>query len=111
MKAPVQDSALFSVQQRARARRSDPVTSVFAAMGIDCTRRQAMVLTAFIGFETATHDQLIDAARERFGDVAESTIRTGCSELEEMGWVERVGIGLSKRGHKCGLYKRVIRRG
>lgn len=101
---------LFSVQQRARRRRTDPQSSFWAAQGIDCNRRQGMVLSAFVGIEDATHDQLIDRVREMFGDVAESTVRTGVSELEAMGLVEWTGLhGFSKRGGKARLYKRVVK--
>lgn len=110
MKTPVQSTSLFDTQERARARRHDKNSSWWAAQGIDCTARQAKVLSAFVGLETATHDQLIDRARELFGDVAESTIRTGCNELEAKGLVECLGlIGTSKRGNRCGLYRRKLR--
>lgn len=101
---------LFPVQQKARRRKTDPISSFWSAQGIDCNRRQGMVLSAFIGLEDATHDDLIERAREMFGDVAESTIRTGVSELEAIGLVEWTGLhGFSKRGGKARLYRRVVK--
>ena len=110
--SPPQETSLFAPERRARARRTDPVTSFWAAQGVDVNRRQGMVLSAFIGLEKATQDDLIARARELYGDVAESTIRTGCSELEQMSppLVEWSGeYGTSARGGKARLYRRVVR--
>lgn len=112
--APKQNSALFPVEQRARSRRTDPVTSAWAAQGIVCNRRQAMVLTALIQGQGTQHD-IIKRAREIFGDnIAESTIRTGVSELmDETRFfpplVESLGpIGTSPSGHKANVFRRKV---
>ena len=106
--APKQDTSLFSTPEKARVRKTDPITSVFAAQGIDCNRRQAMVLTALVSGE-ATQHELIRRARELFGDIAESTIRSGVSELERKGLVENLGaIGTSPSGHKANVYRRRV---
>ena len=103
-------ASLFSTPQKARRRRADPISSFWAAQGVDVNKRQGMVLSAFVGLQDATHDDLIERAREMFGDVAESTIRTGVSELEAIGLVEWTGLhGFSKRGGKARLYRRVVK--
>lgn len=109
MRAPAQETSLFPTQERARRRRTDPITSFWAAQGIDCNRRQGMVLAAFIKGD-ATHEDLIERVREIYPDspVADSTVRTGCSELMEKGLVESLGaIGRTKFGKTCNVYRRV----
>jgi hypothetical protein len=102
--------SLIAPPRTGRARRTDPITSRWAGWGIDVNRRQGMVLDAFVGLEQATHDELIDRVRAMYGDVAESTVRTGCSELEELRLVECLGaIGSSRRGKPARVYRRVPR--
>lgn len=108
MKTAPQDTSLFSLEKRARARKTDPITSFWAAQGVDVNRRQGMVLDALVAGE-ATQHELIDRVREMHGsNIAESTIRTGVSELQRDGLVESLGpIGLSPSGHKANVYRRI----
>ena len=113
MKTPVQDTSLFPVKERARARRSDPVSSFWAAQGIDYNHRQGLVLNALIK-GPATQHEIIERVREAEGRyIAESTIRTGVSELQNNfhpPLVESLGpIGKSPSGHPANVYRRVVR--
>lgn len=107
MKSAPQDTTLFRVEKRARARRTDPITSFWAAQGVNVNRRQGLVLDALVS-GPATQHELIDRVRAMHGDqVPESTVRTGCSELQEMGLVECLGaIGQSKLGRPANVYRR-----
>jgi hypothetical protein len=109
VRAARQDTRLFDPTPKARRRRTDPITSFWAAQGVDVNRRQAQVLDALVRGQ-ATHDELIDRVREMHGEqIAESTIRTGCSELQLAGYVECLGpIGKSRRGHKANVYRRRV---
>lgn len=107
---PPQDSSLFATPPKARARRHDPITSVWAAQGVDVNRRQAMVLTALIQ-GPATQHEIIRRARELFGEsIAESTIRTGVSELEHRfpPLVEVTGMGKAPSGKPARIYGRKL---
>lgn len=112
MKTPVQDTALFGTQPKARARRHDPATSFWAAQGIDVNRRQAMVLDALV-YGKATQHEIIRRARELHGEhIAESTIRTGVSELENRfpPLVRCLGaIGKAPSGKAANVYERISR--
>lgn len=108
--APKQNTSLFVTEDRARARRRDPRTSYWAAQGIDVNARQAMCLDGFIAGPCTQH-VLIERVRELHGQtIAESTIRSGVSELERKGLVENLGaIGESPSGHKANVYRRVVK--
>lgn len=109
MKSAPQDTTLFPTKQRARARRTDPRTSFWAAQGIDCTYRQALVLDALVAGPGTQHE-LIERVRAMHGQgIPESTIRTGVSELASMNppLVECLGpIGRSPAGKPANVYRR-----
>ena len=107
---PRQDTSLFPVKERARARRNDPRTSWYAARGIDVNARQAMCLDGFINGPCTQHE-LIDRVRRIHGaHIPESTIRSGVPELVEKGYVECLGeIGTSPSGKTVNVWRRKVR--
>ncbi len=73
---------------KARARRTDPITSHSAADSVDVKGHRAVVLEA-LRFGPATDEELIDRIRQRWPEAAPSdqSIRSRRCELRRMGFV------------------------
>lgn len=93
-----------------RARTTDPDTSHEAAeaIGKDLKELQRRVMEEFDRHGPLTHHRLIQLYREHYGFAAESTIRTRCAELVEMGLVEDSGIRQTLRGKRKAIVWRLV---
>jgi hypothetical protein len=104
----VSQAALFPIQEKARRRRHDPETSLWAAQGIDVTATQALVLSAFINGE-ATDDQLYERICHYWPDkkVTPQSVRSRRAELVSKGLVKWTGShGISANGGKARVWGR-----
>jgi hypothetical protein len=104
----VSQAALFPTQDKARRRRRDPETSLWAAQGIDVTATQALVLSAFIN-GPATDDQLFERIEHYWPDkkVTPQSVRSRRSELVAKGLVKWTGEhGVSSNGGKARVWGR-----
>lgn len=105
---PTQTSLL--AQPRARARKTDPWTSHYAAQGVDVTRGQAIVLTAF-SRGAGTDDQIIERIAHYWPEVqiTPQSVRSRRAELVRKGLIEDSGeVGLSHFGGRSKVWRRVV---
>lgn len=92
-------------------RPTDPETSFEAADAIEPHLRllQERVLQLFHDFGPMTQHALIDLYRERHGHAPESTIRTRCAELVEVGLIADTGARrLLPSGRRAVIWQRTV---
>ena len=91
----------------AHARRTDPMTSHEAAWSLgDLSEKQGRVLALFDARPLATHAQLRADYQRIHGPVGESTVRTRCRELQDLGLVVLADTkGVTSGGGSCRRYR------
>jgi hypothetical protein len=90
---PLEGEPITEREAHQLARRDDPDTSKAAAADIveDLTELQEMCHVLMLAIGPQPHHYIIDAWRERYGPVAESTVRTRVAELCDAGFARSVG--------------------
>lgn len=98
--------SLFDVERKARRRRTDPITSYWAAQGIDVSASEGLVLNAFISGRGTSHElhQRIVASGH---SITPQRVRTALSDMEKRGLTIRTGeYGLSENGGPSEIWRR-----
>ena len=100
---------MFPVKERARARRSDPITSWWAAQGVDVSRSEGLVLNALINGPAVPHiiwERILDKGES----ITPQRVRTALSEMKKRGLVHTTGkIGLSENGGPSREWARTVK--
>ena len=100
-------ASLFDTEEKARRRKTDPITSFWAAQGVDVTRSEGLVLNAFIKGPGTSH-QLYARIREQHHMTTPQRVRTALTTLRDKGLVETVPgeYGPSENGGKSQIWRR-----
>ena len=100
-------SSLFSTEEKARRRRTDAITSFWAAQGVDVSRSEGLVLNAFISGRGTSH-QLYERIRQQHHMITPQRVRTALTTLRDKGLVETVPgeYGPSEHGGKSVIWRR-----
>lgn len=100
---------LFPVQPIAHTRHRSPVTSVSAAVSVDVTAGQKLVLAALqkLGAKGGIHDKIHATIERLFGpdSISPSGTRSRCKELVDMGLIKFSGhTDDTKSGRKAQIW-------
>lgn len=99
-------TSLFPTEQRARARRSDPLTSWWAANGVDVSRSEALVLVALVN-GPGTSDELWERIIGAGHSITPQRVRTALSDMERRGLTEPTGeYGMTLNGGRSRVWRR-----
>lgn len=100
-------ATLFPMTERkARARKTDPLTSWWAANGVDVNRSEALVLVALIQ-GPATSDDLWERIIEAGHTITSQRVRTALSDMEKRGLAEPNGeYGMTLNGGRSRVWRR-----
>lgn len=99
-------AALFDLERKARRRRSDPISSFWAAQGIDVSASEGLVLNSLVSGRGTSHE-LHQRIVQRGHRITPQRVRTALKELESRGLTHRTGeYGLSEHGGKSEVWSR-----
>lgn len=99
---------LLSPEPRARARRTDPITSFWAAQGVDVKVSEGLVLNALISGPGTPHDLYLRII-ERGHSITPQRVRTALSDMKARGLCAPTGaMGISEHGGKSRVWGRVV---